>query len=118
MATDVFLSLDCASEVHSCESEDEHRDVFSRPVLINDEFLGPRSICCAMDAIEFLEEWPIEQRGRLHSCASDFCCAAYDGRRPADLARQMFIAWACEVGIAVGLSFDAEDLPARVAIRD
>jgi hypothetical protein len=61
-----------------------------------------------MDAIEFLEEWPFEQRGRLHSCASDFCCAAYDGRKPADLARQMFVAWAREVGVAVGLSLDAE----------
>ncbi|WP_245456466.1 MULTISPECIES: DUF982 domain-containing protein [unclassified Mesorhizobium] len=61
-----------------------------------------------MDAIEFLEEWPIEQRGRLHSCASEVCCAAYDGRRPADHARQIFIAWARDAGIAVGLSLDAE----------
>ncbi|TPI57422.1 MULTISPECIES: DUF982 domain-containing protein [unclassified Mesorhizobium] len=110
MGSELSHSLDCASNqyTYTCGGEDERRDAFARPVLVDDEFLGARSICCAMDAIEFLEEWPIEQRGSLHSRASDCCCAAYDGHSPADLARQMFVAWAQEVGVAVGLSFDAK----------
>ncbi|CDX38963.1 hypothetical protein MPLSOD_340110 [Mesorhizobium sp. SOD10] len=110
MGTEVSPSPDFASEeyAYACGAVDERPEAFARPVLVADEFLGSRSICCVMDAIECLEEWPIEQRGRLHSRASDFCCAAYDGRSPADLARQMFVAWARDVGIAVGLSIDAE----------
>ncbi|MDF3156606.1 DUF982 domain-containing protein [Mesorhizobium sp. XAP10] len=36
-----------------------------------------------MDAIEFLEEWPVERRGLLHGAACDTCYSAYDGRKSA-----------------------------------
>ncbi|RUT94117.1 DUF982 domain-containing protein [Mesorhizobium sp. USDA-HM6] len=74
-------------------------DYFDPPVLVNDAPFGTRTIRCAMDAIEFLEEWPFESRGRLHFCASEACCAAYDGRCTANAARNAFLAWASWAGV-------------------
>ncbi|MDG4881945.1 DUF982 domain-containing protein [Mesorhizobium sp. WSM4884] len=74
-------------------------DAFSEPVLVDDAPFGVRKIRCAMDAIEFLEEWPFEKRGRLHGLASDACCAAYDGRGAIAAARRVFVTWAVQAGV-------------------
>ncbi|MDX8527944.1 DUF982 domain-containing protein [Mesorhizobium sp. MSK_1335] len=75
-------------------------DIFEPPVLVDDAPFGVRPICCTMDAIEFLEEWPFERRSKLHACASEACCAAYDGRCEADAARKAFVAWARWAGVS------------------
>ncbi|MDX8450870.1 DUF982 domain-containing protein [Mesorhizobium captivum] len=74
-------------------------DTFTEPVLVDDPPFGVRTIRCAMDAIEFLEEWPFEKRCGLHFLASDTCCAAYDGRGPITAARKAFVAWAIHTGV-------------------
>ncbi|WP_051334183.1 DUF982 domain-containing protein [Mesorhizobium sp. WSM3224] len=71
------------------------------PVVGDDAPFGVRKIRCAMDAIEFLEEWPFERRGSLHSRASDACCAAYDGRGSTEAARKAFVTWAIQTGVCV-----------------
>ncbi len=72
-------------------------DTFDPPVLVEHSSFGVRVIRDAMDAIEFLEEWPFEQRDKLHACACEACFAAYDGRCEAEAARKALIAWArCE----------------------
>ncbi|MEI8719900.1 DUF982 domain-containing protein [Mesorhizobium sp. ISC11] len=43
-----------------------------------------------MDAIEFLEEWPVERRGLLHGAACDTCYSAYDGRKSVEAAHKAF----------------------------
>lgn len=74
-------------------------DIFEPPVLVDDPSFGMRAIRNAMDAIEFLEEWPFDQRCKLHECACEACCAAYDGCGEADVARKAFIAWASWAGV-------------------
>ncbi|PBC01810.1 DUF982 domain-containing protein [Mesorhizobium sp. WSM3860] len=92
-------------------------DVFAEPVLVDDVPFGVRKIRCAMDAIEFLEEWPFEKRCRLHGLASDACCAAYDGRGPVAAARKVFVSWAIQTGICASapcLELDAVEAADQV----
>ncbi|WFP74516.1 DUF982 domain-containing protein [Mesorhizobium sp. WSM4906] len=81
-------------------------DRFNPPLLVADES-GLRTICCAMDAIEFLEEWPLQWRCKLHRSASEACCAAYDGRMPVRDARAAFESWAKMAHIAVARQLEA-----------
>ncbi|TJV19674.1 DUF982 domain-containing protein [Mesorhizobium sp.] len=78
-------------------------DLFDPPLQVDDEF-GPRAICCLMDAIEFLEEWPFEKRCKVHLKASEACCAAYDGRQPIDAARVAFRSWVSVAGVRTCIS--------------
>lgn len=43
---------------------------FQQAIFVRDGF-DLRKIECVMDAIEFLEEWPVERRGLLHAAASE-----------------------------------------------
>jgi hypothetical protein len=74
-------------------------EMFKHPIFVSDEGHTPRRIGSLMDAIEYLEEWPIERRGLLHAAASDACCAAYDGRRSVEAAHKAFATWARRVGV-------------------
>ncbi|MGX8008867.1 DUF982 domain-containing protein [Mesorhizobium sp. ORM8.1] len=74
-------------------------DIFEPPILVEHASLGVRVIYDAMDAFEFLEEWPFEQRCKLHAGAREACCAAYDGRCEAEAARKALIAWARRAGV-------------------
>ncbi|OHV85997.1 DUF982 domain-containing protein [Mesorhizobium sp. ORS 3428] len=76
------------------------KDMFKAPIMIDDAAFGVRVIRCAMDAIEFLEEWPFEKRSKLHARACEACCAAYDGRGRPEAARKAFLAWARVAGIS------------------
>jgi hypothetical protein len=51
------------------------------------------------DAIEFLEEWPVEDRGLAHEVALGACYAAHDGRRPVEAAKRALAGWARREGI-------------------
>ena len=72
---------------------------FKQPVFVRDEGGVVQKIGCVMDAIEFLEEWPVERRGLLHAAASDTCYSAYDGRKSVDAAHKTFTTWARRVGV-------------------
>ena len=72
---------------------------FKQPVFVRDDGYGVQKIGCVMDAIEFLEEWPVERRGLLHAAASDACYSAYDGRKSVEAANKAFTTWARRVGV-------------------
>ena len=78
---------------------------FKQPVFVRDDGYRAQKIGCVMDAIEFLEEWPVERRGLLHAAASDACYSAYDGRKSVDAAQKAFTTWARKVDVI-------EDVPA------
>lgn len=65
-------------------------DMFNQPIFVIDESNVARKISSLMDAIEFLEEWPVERHGLLHAAASDACYSAYDGRTSVEAARKAF----------------------------
>ena len=73
-------------------------NTFECPVFVK-EGSTIRRIECVMDAIEFLEEWPIQRRGLIHEVTCETCYAAHDGRKPVDTARKAFATWARRAGI-------------------
>ncbi|SFP05173.1 Protein of unknown function [Mesorhizobium sp. NFR06] len=73
-------------------------DAFKRPVFVGEDGYIQK-IDCVMDAIEFLEEWPVERRGLLHAAACEACYSAYDGRKPVEAAHKAFTAWARKIGV-------------------
>ncbi|RWC97962.1 MAG: DUF982 domain-containing protein [Mesorhizobium sp.] len=72
---------------------------FKQPIFLRDDGFVLRRIDCVMDAIEFLEEWPVERRGLLHAAASETCCSAYDGGKSVEAAHKTFRTWARRVGV-------------------
>jgi len=72
---------------------------FKQPIFVNDDGFVLRKIEHVMDAIEFLEEWPVERRGLLHAAASEACYSAYDGRKSVEAAHKTFTTWARRVGV-------------------
>lgn len=77
---------------------------FKQPVFVRGEGHVVQKIACVMDAIEFLEEWPVERRGFLHSAASDACYSAYDGRKSVEAANKAFASWARRVALIEDLT--------------
>ncbi len=73
--------------------------MFKQPIFVRVEGFVLRKIECVMDAIEFLEEWPVERRGLLHAAASETCWSAYDGRKSVEAAHKTFTTWARRVGV-------------------
>lgn len=73
--------------------------MFKQAIFVRDDGFVLRKIGCVMDAIEFLEEWPVERRGLLHAAASETCYSAYDGRKSLDAAHKTFTTWARRVGV-------------------
>ena len=73
-------------------------NTFECPVFVK-EGSTIRRIECVMDAIEFLEEWPIQRRGLIHEVTCETCYAAHDGRKPVDTARKAFATLARMAGI-------------------
>ncbi|BCH05524.1 hypothetical protein MesoLj131c_72660 (plasmid) [Mesorhizobium sp. 131-3-5] len=74
-------------------------DMFNQPIFVIDESNVARKISSLMDAIEFLEEWPVERHGLLHAAASDACYSAYDGRTSVEAARKAFATWVHRVRV-------------------
>jgi hypothetical protein len=72
---------------------------FKRPIFARDDSFVLRKIECIMDAIEFLEEWPVERRGLMHAAACEICYAAYDGRKSLEAAQKTFTTWARRVRV-------------------
>jgi hypothetical protein len=69
-------------------------DLFDKPVFVRAGKYSIQEIGSVMDAIEFMEEWPVHDHGVIHSTALSACYAAYDGRKPVDAARKAFEIWA------------------------
>lgn len=74
-------------------------DVFDKPVFVKAGKYSIQEIGCVMDAIEFMEEWPVHRHSVMHGTALSACYAAYDGRKPVDTARKAFEMWARREGL-------------------
>src|SRR5438046_572255 len=74
-------------------------ETFKQPIFVRDDGFVLRRIECIMDAIEFLEEWPVERRGVLHAAACETCYLAYDGRRSVEAAHKTFTTWARRIRV-------------------
>jgi hypothetical protein len=79
--------------------------MFKQPIFVRDDGCVLRKIECLMDAIEFLEEWPVERRGLLHAAACETCCSAYDGRKSVEAAHKTFTTWARRVKVIEDVPF-------------
>ncbi|WP_245454835.1 MULTISPECIES: DUF982 domain-containing protein [unclassified Mesorhizobium] len=70
-----------------------------------------------MDAIEFLEEWPVDRRGLLHAAACETYCSAYDGRKSVEAAHKIFTTWARRVGVTEDVPVAAPDEQTKPTAR-
>ena len=75
---------------------------WTKPVTVETAKLGKlRVIASTADAARFLlEQWPVDH-GPLHLDAREACLAVLDGEKPAEFARDAFVAAAEEAGILV-----------------
>lgn len=82
-------------------------DLFGTPVFAKAGKYSIQEIGCVMDAIEFMEEWPVHRRSVIHGTALSACYAACDGRKPVETARKAFEIWARREGILSGMEVPA-----------
>ena len=83
---------------------------YDSPILVHDGDTT-REIGSVWDAIEFMEEWPIQRRGPIYETASDACYAAHDGRKPLETARRAFATWARRADILADASTASWSVP-------
>ena len=55
---------------------------------------GVRQIQCVADALDFLDDWPADQRGIMFDMTQDALYSGQDGRMPTSAARDAFANWA------------------------
>jgi hypothetical protein len=87
-------------------------NLFDKPVFVRAGKYSIQEIGCVMDAIEFMEEWPVHRHGVMHGTALGACYAAYDGRKPVSAARKAFEIWARREGILSDIDVPAWMVPA------
>ena len=74
---------------------------FNKPVYLKEGKYLVREIASVLDALEFLEDWPEEDRDVLHDAAFRTCTMAYDGLKPVKVARDAMRAFGRQKGILV-----------------
>jgi hypothetical protein len=84
---------------------DEVNDkLFDSPVFVKGGSFTIIEIASLRDAIDFLEEWPVELQNVPYETILRACYSALDGSHPLSSARDNFAKWAKAVNIL-------EDLP-------
>lgn len=74
-------------------------DDFDSPIFVKRAAYIVQEIANVADALDFLNDWPEEQKDPAHQAALQACCDAYDGRKPISAARQAFLNFAKRVAI-------------------
>lgn len=64
--------------------------MFDSPVFVKSGDGLIQEIACLEDALEFLYEWPQNQRGTIYETALRACRRAFDNSYPLSAARQAF----------------------------
>jgi hypothetical protein len=72
---------------------------FDSPIFVKDGRFTVRQIETIHDALDFLDEWPKNQRGTLYETAVWACHSGHNGRLSIEAARQGFVGWARSIGI-------------------
>ena len=67
---------------------------FDSPVYVKDGGRLVRQIQSVADALDFLDEWPVDRRGMMFEVAEEALHSAHDGRFPITAARNAFASWA------------------------
>lgn len=72
---------------------------FDAPVYVRDGKHLIQEIRSLDDALDFLEDWPLNRRGPIYETAMRACNRAYSRDVPLDVARTAFIGFARSAGI-------------------
>jgi hypothetical protein len=73
--------------------------VFDAPVFVKDGKHLIQEICSLDDALDFLEDWPLNRRGPIYETALRACHRAYSRDVSLDVARNAFIGFARSAGV-------------------
>ncbi|MBA1142350.1 MULTISPECIES: DUF982 domain-containing protein [Mesorhizobium] len=74
-------------------------EAFSSPVFVKRATYIVQEIAGLADAIDFLNEWPEDDRDLIHEAALKACYDVCDGRKPGGVARNAFLGFAKRAGI-------------------
>lgn len=78
--------------------------LFDSPVYVKDGSLVVRQIQSIGDALDFLEQWPLDKRSMVFEMTQEALYAAYDARLPMVAAQNAFAGWARSAGILEDVS--------------
>jgi hypothetical protein len=73
--------------------------VFDGPIFVKDGKHVIQEIYSLDDALDFLDEWPLNRRGPIYETALRACHRAYTRDVPLEVARNAFIGFARSAGI-------------------
>ena len=73
--------------------------VFDAPVFVKAGKHLIQEICSLDDALDFLEDWPLNRRGPIYETALRACHRAYTRDVPLEVARNAFIGFARSAGV-------------------
>ncbi|RWB37912.1 DUF982 domain-containing protein [Mesorhizobium sp.] len=72
---------------------------FGSPIFVKRATYIVQEIASLADAIDFLSDWPQDQRDLIHQTALQACYDAEDGHKPLSAAHHAFIDFARQVAI-------------------
>ncbi|RWG17191.1 MAG: DUF982 domain-containing protein [Mesorhizobium sp.] len=72
---------------------------FSSPIFVKRAAYIVQEIASLADAIDFLNDWPEQQKHHTHEAALKTCYDAYDGHKPVSAAHQAFLDFAKSAAI-------------------
>ncbi|RWE21474.1 MAG: DUF982 domain-containing protein [Mesorhizobium sp.] len=72
---------------------------FSSPIFVKRAAYIVQEIANLSDAIDFLNDWPEEQKDFAHQIALRACYDAYEGQKPISAAEQAFLDFAKSAAI-------------------
>ena len=78
--------------------------LFDSPVYVKDGSFVVEQIQSVADALDFLDEWPADQRGMMFEATELALHSAHDGRLPVTAARNAFAHWARSAGVLEDVS--------------
>lgn len=101
--TDILLGLQdrvlAKSAVSASWEEQMNAEDFSSPLFVKRAAYIVQEIANVADAVDFLNDWPEEQKDLTHQSALRACCDAYDGHKPVSAAYQAFLEFAKSAAI-------------------
>ena len=78
--------------------------LFDSPVYVKDGSLVVRQIQSIGDALDFLEQWPLDKLSMVFEMTQEALYAAYDARLPMVAAQNAFAGWARSAAILEDVS--------------
>ena len=72
--------------------------LFDSPLYVKNGSFVVQQIQTIADALDFLDEWPADQRGMMFEATEEALHSAHDGRLPMSAARNAFAHWYRGIG--------------------